>query len=123
MRRKKSTFGEFISEKRKDLRLTLKEMADRLDISSPYLSDVEKGRRDSFDLEKLVKVAEILELTDEEKSEMMDLAGRQRNTVAPDLPEYILNTKGVSVALRKARDLDAKEEDWLKFIEQIENKR
>lgn len=118
-----NTFGKFLENKRKSLRITLKEMADRLDISSPYLSDVEKGRRDSFDLEKLMKVAEILELTEDEKSEMMDLAGRQRNTVAPDLPEYILNTKGVSVALRRARDLDAKEEDWLKFIEQIENKR
>ena len=35
------TFGDFISQKRKDLRITLKDMADRLNISSPYLSDVE----------------------------------------------------------------------------------
>ena len=104
------TFGDFISQKRKDLRITLKDMADRLNISSPYLSDVEKGKRDSFDLDRLNQIAKILNLDEEESSIMMDLAGKQRNTVAPDLPEYILKTKGLSVALRKARDLDVKEE-------------
>ena len=62
-------------------------------------------------------------LPEEESSIMMDLAGKQRNTVAPDLPEYILKTKGLSVALRKARDLDVKEEEWIKFIEEIEKER
>lgn len=123
MKNQDLTFGSFISQKRKELRITLKDMADRLDISSPYLSDVEKGKRDSFDLERLNEIAQILNLTAEEKSIMMDLAGRQRNTVAPDLPEYILNTGSVSVALRKARDLDVKEEQWLKFIEDIEKER
>ena len=117
------TFGNFISQKRKDLRITLKDMADRLNISSPYLSDVEKGKRDSFDLERLNQIAKILNLDEEESSIMMDLAGKQRNTVAPDLLEYILKTKGVSVALRKARDLDVKEEEWIKFIEEIEKER
>lgn len=117
------TFGNFISQKRKDLRITLKDMADRLNISSPYLSDVEKGKRDSFDLDRLNQIAKILNLDEEESSIMMDLAGKQRNTVAPDLPEYILNTKGLSVALRKARDLDVKEEEWIKFIEEIEKER
>lgn len=117
------TFGDFISQKRKDLRITLKDMADRLNISSPYLSDVEKGKRDSFDLERLNQIAKILNLDEEESSIMMDLAGKQRSTVAPDLPEYILKTKGLSVALRKARDLDVKEEEWIKFIEEIEKER
>lgn len=117
------TFGDFISQKRKDLRITLKDMADRLNISSPYLSDVEKGKRDSFDLERLNQIAKILNLDEEESSLMMDLAGKQRNTLAPDLLEYILKTKGVSVALRKARDLDVKEEEWIKFIEEIEKER
>lgn len=117
------TFGNFISQKRKDLRITLKDMADRLNISSPYLSDVEKGKRDSFDLDRLNQIAKILNLDEEESSIMMDLAGKQRSTVAPDLPEYILKTKGLSVALRKARDLDVKEEEWIKFIEEIEKER
>lgn len=115
------TFGEFISLKRKEKRITLKAMAEELEISTPYMSDVEKGRRYSFDLEKLEKIAKILNMSEEEKNEMMDLAGKQREEVAPDLPEYINSTPAVSVALRKARDLNLGEKEWYEFIEKLEN--
>lgn len=52
---------------------------------------------------------------------MMDLAGKQREEVAPDLPEYINSTPAVSVALRKARDLNLGEKEWYEFIEKLEN--
>ena len=115
------TFGEFISLKRKEKRITLKAMAEELEISTPYMSDVEKGRRYSFDLDKLEKIAKILNMSEEEKNEMMDLAGKQREEVAPDLPEYINSTPAVSVALRKARDLNLGEKEWYEFIEKLEN--
>ncbi len=115
------TFGEFISLKRKEKRITLKDMAEELEISTPYMSDVEKGRRYSFDLDKLEKIAKILNMSEEEKNEMMDLAGKQREEVAPDLPEYINSTPAVSVALRKARDLNLGEKEWYEFIEKLEN--
>lgn len=114
------SFGEFISQKRKEKRITLKAMAESLGITSPYLSDVEKGNRDSFDLDKLERIAIILEMTEEEKAKMMDLAGSQREEVAPDLHEYILKTPAVTAELRRAKDLDVGEEEWFKFIEQIE---
>lgn len=115
------TFGEFISLKRKEKRITLKAMAEELEISTPYMSDVEKGRRYSFDLDKLEKIAKILNMSEDEKNEMMDLAGKQREEVAPDLPEYINSTPAVSVALRKARDLNLGEKEWYEFIEKLEN--
>ena len=115
------TFGEFISLKRKEKRITLKAMAEELEISTPYMSDVEKGRRYSFDLDKLEKIAKILNMSEEEKNEMMDLASKQREEVAPDLPEYINSTPAVSVALRKARDLNLGEKEWYEFIEKLEN--
>ena len=39
------TFGAFISAKRKELRLTLRETAKHLGIACGYLSDVEQSRR------------------------------------------------------------------------------
>ena len=53
----------------------------------------------------LLKIAEVLQLTDEEKAEMFDLAGRERNEAAPDLPEYIMDESipHVRAALRRAR--------------------
>ena len=53
---------------------------------------------------------------------MFNLAGEKRDTIAPDLPEYIKPRDYVSVALRTARDLDADEADWMKFVEDLKKK-
>lgn len=54
---------------------------------------------------------------------MFDLAGKQRNSVAPDLPDYIMKRDYVAAALRTARDLDADEDDWLKFVEELKQRK
>lgn len=116
-------FGDFISKKRQEREITLRDMAKRLEISAPYLSDVEKDRRNPFDIEKLKVLTQILSLSEEEKREMLDLAGKKRGDVAPDLPNYIINNDYVSAALRTARDLDAGEEEWNKFAEELRKKK
>ena len=54
---------------------------------------------------------------------MFDLAGKKRNSVAPDLPEYIMERDYVSAALRTARDLDASEQEWLNFVEDLKKRK
>lgn len=117
-----STFGTYLSELRKTRRYSLKDMAEKLGITSPYLSDVEKGRRDSFDIEKLNQIVEILNLTEDETDRLMNLAGDQRHDIAPDLPEYVAGKEYVNAALRRAKDLDAGEEEWFAFIKSLEEK-
>ena len=120
---KYENFGDFISKKRVEQKITLRKMADMLGVSAPFLTDVEKDRRNPFDMEKLNQLAHILELTAEEKAQMLDLAGKKRNEVAPDLPEYIMGRDYVSAALRTARDLDAGEEEWKQFIEELKKRK
>ena len=92
----------------------MRQMAEKLGVSAPFLSDVEKGRRNSLiDMDNLKKLRNILCLNDEEYEIMLNLAGKQRNTVAPDLPEYIIERDYVSAALRTARDLGAGEKECL----------
>lgn len=117
------TFGEFLQKKREEKQITLRKMAENLGMSAPYLSDIEKGRRNPPEIEKLEQIAQILLLSDEDKTTMLNLAGKMRNTVAPDLPEYIMNRDYVSAALRTARDLDADEADWLKFVEELKQRK
>lgn len=114
-----ANFGDFISTKRVEKKLTLRKMADLLGVSAPFLTDVEKDRRNPFDMDKLNILAGILNLTQDENALMLDLAGKKRNAVAPDLPEYIMERDYVSSALRTARDLDAGEEEWNKFVEEL----
>ena len=87
------------------------------------LKDVEKDRRNPFDMEKLTQLADILQLSREENDQMLNLAGKKRNAVAPDLPGYIMNRDYVSAALRAARDLDAGEEEWNRFVEELKNRK
>lgn len=117
------TFGEFLQRKREEKQITLRKMAEKLHMSAPYLSDIEKGRRNPPEMEKLELIANILLLTDEEKSAMLDLAGKMRNSVAPDLPEYIMGRDYVSAALRTARDLDAGEAEWTRFVDELKKRK
>ncbi|MBR9648626.1 helix-turn-helix domain-containing protein [Clostridium tyrobutyricum] len=114
-------FGKFITGKRKSLGMTLRGMASELGIAPAYLSDIEKGRRYPPDMDKLKQMAEILKLTEDEKHTMFDLAGEGKNTIAPDLPDYIMSSKKVRVALRKAREV-ATEEDWEEFVKKLDNR-
>lgn len=116
------SFGEFLTLKREERDFTLRELARKLGVSAPFLSDVEKNRTAPFTKERLDRVAEVLNLTADEKTTMYDLVGKQKNTVAPDLPEYIMARDYVAVALRTARDLDAGEAEWLKFIEDLKRR-
>ncbi len=116
-------FGDFIAKKRVEKDITLREMAKKLEISAPYLSDIENDRRNPFELEKLEQLANILLLSEEERTIMFDLAGEKRDDVAPDLPDYIKERDYVSAALRTARDLDAGEEEWLEFVNELKRRK
>jgi len=118
-----TNFGEFISQQRVEKKITLRKMAEMLNVSAPFLTDVEKDRRNPFDMDKLVRLAQILELNEEDNALMLNLAGKKRNAVAPDLPEYIIKRDYVSAALRTARDLDAGEEEWNRFVKELKERR
>ncbi len=112
-------FGGFLQKKREEKEITLRKMAELLGFSAPFLSDVEKDRRNPPELAKLEQIANILELSTSEKETMYDLAGKKRGSIPPDLPEYIMSHDCVITALRIARDSDAGEKVWLKFINEL----
>lgn len=120
-------FGKFIDDKRRGRSSTggdilLKDIAQAMGVTATYLSDIVKGRRNPPDMETLQKIAAILNLTDDEKAEMFDLAGRERNEAAPDLPGYIMDEDipYVRRALRRASDKKLGNEFWKKVYENIE---
>ena len=51
-----NNFGEFIAAKRIDHQITLRKMADMLDCSAAFLSDVEKNRRKPMQKERIQKI-------------------------------------------------------------------
>ena len=123
MKANAANFGAFLQQKREEKGITLRKMAEMLGYSAPFLSDVEKDRRNPPELAKLEQIARILDLTYEEQETMYNLAGKKRDSVAPDLPEYIMSRDYVAAALRTARDLDAGEEEWLRFVEELRQRK
>lgn len=94
-------FGDYISEKRKEKNFTIRELANKLNISFTYLSDVEKGRAKAFKQETLKKIIEVLQLNKDESDTLNDLAGESQDTVAPDIAEYLKNHPEAVAAFRK----------------------
>jgi transcriptional regulator with XRE-family HTH domain len=132
-RRKKDMAGEFgayINDKRKGRApnggdVLLRDLAKAMgNMSVSYLSDIIKGRRNPPDKKLLDIIAEVLSLSAEEKAEMYDLAGRERDEAAPDLPDYIMdeNIPHVRAALRKANNKGLGDEFWKKVYDEIDKK-
>lgn len=117
-------FGDFISQKRIERKITVRKMAEILGISPAFLTDVEKDRRNPFEKDKLAKLIEIFQLSKDEEHEMYNLVGDKRQEVAPDVQDYIMeNPRELNAMLRTARDLDADEADWQRFIDELKSRR
>ena len=114
------SFAAFVTRKRKEHNMTMRALANVLGVSGPYLYDVEQGHRNPLKKENLEKMADFFKLNEEETALMFDLAGIDRGIVPLDLPDYILNYAYVRVALRKAKSKNIKEEEWQKFITQMD---
>lgn len=113
-------FGRFLADQRKQYELTIRQFADMIGITAPYLSDIEKGRRAAPD-SKLEAIADVLHLSAADRERMFDLAARAReNQVSTDLSGYIMDTDLARVALRRAKERDLSEQQWKDIIEIIE---
>ena len=120
-------FGKFIDATRKGrgpggTDILLKDIAAAMGVTATYLSDIVKGRRYPPEMETLKKMAIILQLSDDKREYMYDLAGRVRNEAARDLPEYLMseNIPHVRAALRRASDKKLGDDFWKKVFEQIQ---
>lgn len=116
-----TTFGAFIRGKRLEKNMSLRVVAEKLNYSATFWSDVENQRRNPPDLEKLNEVAAILNLSEEDKAILFDLAGKAENITPPDLTPYILKTESVRRALRKAKT-KATDDDWNRFSKMLDHK-
>ena len=114
-------FGEYIAKRRLDLGITLRGLAERLEITAAYLSDIEKGRRNPPDKTLLEKMTAELMITGDAKNLLFDLAGEGRKEVSADLPDYIMTSDVVRAALRTAKGV-ATEDDWQQFIKKLQEK-
>mgnify|MGYP000958991304 FL=1 len=120
------TFGTFIRSKRVNLDpyISLRKMAELLDISPVYMSNIESGRNPAPKDNILEHLSELLRLTKPERERMYELAAKSKTfTAVPgDLPEYISSNEYARIALRVAKDVDATDTEWIEFIEKLKER-
>ena len=118
------TFGMFLTQKRKEKDISLRQFAAKMNLSPVYVCNLEKDRRPAPKEETLEKIAVFFTLDKTEREEMYDLAARSKSipTVSSDLPDYIMDKDIVRVALRTAKDVDATDEEWQEFITKLNNR-
>ena len=119
MKKTTVTFGEYLKHKREEKQISLREVARTLGVSAPFLSDVENNRRGPLTEERLADLAKVLNLNEKEQDEMYDIVGKQKGLLAPDLNPYVTERPYVNAALRTARNLEANEEDWQRFVDDL----
>ena len=119
MKKTTVTFGEYLKHKREEKQISLREVARTLGVSAPFLSDVENNRRGPLTEERLADLVKVLNLNEKEQAEMYDIVGKQKGLLAPDLNPYVTERPYVNAALRAARNLEANEEDWQRFVDDL----
>ena len=119
----KLTFGSFVRQKRLERDMSLRTLAQKLELSSVYMSNIENNLKPAPSQAKLDKLAQLFLLDKADTELMWDLAAKsKKQRVSVDLPEYIMERDIVRAALRTARECEATDEDWQEFIDKL-NKR
>jgi transcriptional regulator with XRE-family HTH domain len=120
------TFGAFIRDRRKQLQLTQKEVADRVavrlkeadrrgfDIS--YLSKIENDRLPPPSTPAILALAEVLTTG---ADELLALAGK----TPPDIGEKLKESEGARIFFRSAVNLRLSEKDWKDLLETMRRRK
>lgn len=121
-------FGQYIRKKRIDdpREITQGRMAEQLGISLTYLSDIEHGRKKPFDADYIEKLCVYLELPETEKAHLYDLAAKEKSAVPADIEDVLMYEEIGTMArfaLRESNAGNVTEEDWKRFIREIEAKK
>ena len=110
------TLGECIRELRDKKDLSVRELAKRIPVSPPFLSDVELGRRHPSD-EVLRKLARELGTT------VADLKKHDARPPVQELKRIAASNPAMGFALRKMVDEEVSADDLLEFLEKSRGKK
>jgi transcriptional regulator with XRE-family HTH domain len=106
------TLGDVVREARNSAKLSLRDLAKRINKTPSYISDIENDRR--IPSEDVIRdIAKVLNL---EFDEIMALAGR----LGSRAERYIKRHPIVGVLLRRISDGNLQDEDLKKLLQQVE---
>ncbi len=114
------SFGQTIKELRlNNTNYSLREFAKLLDVSAPYISDIERDRRNPPKAEIIIKMAELLNVDSNKLLALADKTPPELHDTFKKNPTY---TRMVPEFMRTANKSDLSDEDWKELIEMVKSK-
>lgn len=110
------TFADFVKKKREEKGLSIRALANLIDVSAVYLSDIEAYNRPAPRKQGVLDSLSLqLGLSEEEEKYLQRAALASRSE---DLDIYLKDQPRVCLALRMAQELpdDVMDQEWEKFI-------
>lgn len=111
-------FGEYVRQKRREKKLSIRVLAEMLGISPVYQSSIETGKRYAPSYEILQRMASLFGLNEDEQAYFYDLASESASekTVPMDIVTYINDNEHIRVLIRAVRDGKVSDEDILRLV-------
>mgnify|MGYP001185846795 CR=1 FL=1 len=95
------TFGSYIRELRIKNDIGQRELAQKIGIAASYLNDIEKNKRSAPKTNIITKISIILKI---DLDLLNDLAGKSKNTFAPDIVDYIEKNPTITSLIRTIKN-------------------
>lgn len=95
------TFGQYLRMLRKRQRMSVRELAKQLSISSTYVYDVETDNRMPFTKDKIDIIVKALDIDDVSRNILYDLSAKARHTIPDDIKEYLMTHQAMYITIRE----------------------
>ena len=119
-------FSFYLSSKRQEKKMTLRELASKTGISHTYLYNIEKGFKAPPSDLVLIKIADALHLSEKEQKNFFDIAAHnlqqkdKGNYYLPaDVSKYLVETKDVCEVVRAVKNTYHNGEFWTELLKNL----
>jgi transcriptional regulator with XRE-family HTH domain len=120
-------FGAFLRDKRIQKGLTLRDLAQKINLSHSYLSGVENGKKLPPSNKVLFEIAKVLTLDTESRRLLFDIAAKEKEyqhadySLPADISKYLFETEVAKSFIREADKQGCSNEYWNMLLQQIKN--
>lgn len=112
------TFGKYLRNLRESRKLRQADLATVVGVSTVYVCDIERDRRYPPDMQKLRAWVAKMSLSPEETAVFYDLVGEARDSIAPDIVEYLTQNPDAKTAIRRII-VQGEKYDWDMLVQKI----
>lgn len=116
------SFGRYLYSLRKSRKLTLRKLAEMINVSPYYLSLIENEKKSNPRPEILGKLYTALKLSKSEMETLLDLHAESNGGVSYDIAHYIIKNSDIRELIRSERDRTKNIAYWDDFISDLTKK-